>query len=272
MPTLQTNDVETWYERTGDGTPIVFVHGAWMDHRMWAPQVERLAENYEVVTYDIRGHGQTGGSAEERYTIELFAADLMALVDELGLDRPVICGLSLGGMIAQTYAVRYPSELRALVLADTAVSSRLTLSDTLQTILFPKGAMTATVRLLGPKRWVDVAFWLAKLTRGESWFGRDEHVQSYVRETMSAFTAEEYNKIFGAIYDFRTVDLGAIQVPTLVLNGEFESGSVFRHAATLERLVPDVETDVIPDAGHTSNMENPNRFNDAVLQFLEALS
>lgn len=272
MPTLQTNDIETYYERAGDGTPIVFVHGAWTDRRMWAPQVEALADGYEVVTYDVRGHGRTGGSAEGRYTVELFATGLVALVERLDLDRPFVCGLSLGGMITQTYAVRYPEQLRALVLADTAVSARLTLSDTLQTLVFPKWAMTGTIGLLGPKRWADIAFWLAKLTRGESWFGREEHVQSYVRDTMSAFTAEEYNKIFGAVYDFRMVDLGAIRVPTLVLNGEFESESVFRHTSTLERLIPDVETRVIPDAGHTSNMENPRAFNDAIVTFLEQLA
>lgn len=268
VPTLKTNDIETYYERTGTGTPIVFVHGGWMDHQMWDPQVEALADEYDVITYDIRGHGRTGRSAEKRYTIDLFAADLRALIEGLDIERPVVCGLSLGGMIAQAYAARYSETLRALILADTAVSARLTLSDTVQTLLFPKWAMTTTVRLLGPRRWVDSAFWIAKRTRGESWFGRDEHVQSYVRERMSAFTIEEYNKIFAAIYDFRMVDLGAIQVPTLVLNGEFESDSVFRHAETLEQRIPDVETHVIPDAGHTSNMENPDRFNEAIDRFL----
>jgi pimeloyl-ACP methyl ester carboxylesterase len=134
VPTLETNDIKTYYEDTGTGTPIVFVHGGWMDHRMWASQVEAFADEYEVITYDIRGHGRTGGSFEKRYTIELFAADLMALVEGLDIDCPVVCGLSLGGMIAQTYAVRYPEGLRALILADTAVSARLTLSDTLRDV------------------------------------------------------------------------------------------------------------------------------------------
>jgi pimeloyl-ACP methyl ester carboxylesterase len=251
--------------------PIVFIHGGWADHRMWEPQVEALAEDYEVITYDVRGHGRTGGSAEARYTVELFAADLRALIDGLGLDRPVVCGLSLGGMIAQTFAARYPEELRGVVLADTAVSARLTLTDTLQTVLFPRSAMAWTIRLLGPKRWVDLAFELAELTRGKSWFGRDERVRPYIRETMSAFGPEEYNKVLGAVYGFRMVDLEAIGVPTLVLNGEFESRSVFRHTEELERRIPDVETRVLPGTGHTSNMENPEAFNEALLDFLAPL-
>jgi hypothetical protein len=90
VPTIQTNDVETYYERRGEGPPIVFVHGAWVDHRLWTPQVEALGDDYEVIAYDVRGHGKTGGSEGRRYTIERFAADLKALVDALDLDRPTI--------------------------------------------------------------------------------------------------------------------------------------------------------------------------------------
>lgn len=78
--------------------------------------------------------------------------------------------------------------------------------------------MAWAVRLLGPKRWVDIVFRLAELTRSEDWFGRDEHVRSYVRETMFGFDTAEYNRILDAVYGFRMVDLEAITVPTLVLN------------------------------------------------------
>ncbi|WP_101296589.1 alpha/beta fold hydrolase [Halegenticoccus soli] len=272
MPTVRTNDVETYYERRGRGHPLVLVHGAWTDHRMWARQVETLADEYDVVAYDVRGHGRTGGSADQRYSVELLAADLKALVDALNLDRPYVCGLSLGGMIAQTYAVRYADRIGALVLADTAVSTRLTRRDAVLSLLLPKWATAAAVRLLGPERWVDVAFGIASLTRGADWFGRDERVRAYVRETMSGFDAREYNKVFGAVYDFRAVDLTAIEVPTLVVNGEFEDDAAFRHAEVIRRLVPDASTAVIPGAGHVSNMENPDAFDDAVRAFLSEAS
>ncbi|MCU4973984.1 alpha/beta hydrolase [Halobacteria archaeon AArc-m2/3/4] len=268
MPTVQTNEINTYYERHGEGKSLVCIHGAWTDRRMWKPQRDALSTKYEVITYDVRGHGRTGPSAERRYTIELFASDLRALVEELELDRPIICGLSLGGMIAQMYAVRYGDDLSALILADTAVSTMLTLRDKLTWLLFPSWAMRATVRLLGPPRYVDVAYWLAEATRGEDWFGRDEDVRSYVRETMSSFNTTEYNKIFRAIYDFRRVDLTSIQVPTLILNGEHESRSVFTHAAHMERAIPNVRSGIIPGAGHTSNLENPTRFNREVTDFL----
>lgn len=268
MPTAKTNDIETYYERHGKGRPLVCIHGAWTDHRLWNPQIDELSSDYEIVVYDVRGHGKTGPSAERRYTIDLFAADLNALVEELKLEQPIICGLSLGGMIAQTYAVRYGDSLRALVLADTAVSTTLTLRDKLTRLAFPGWAMRGTVRLLGPARYVNVAYWLAEVTRGEDWFGRDENVRSYVRETMSSFDTTEFNKVFRAIYDFRRVNLAAIQVPTLVLNGEYESRSVFAHTTHIEGMIPDVRTKVIPHAGHTSNMENSKTFTREVSDFL----
>ena len=272
MAYVETNEIKTYYERHGTGQPLICIHGAWTDYRLWKPQIDALSNEYELIVYDVRGHGKTGPSAQRRYTVELFASDLHALVEELGVTKPLICGLSLGGMIAQTYAVRYRNRLGALILADTAVSTMLTLRDKLTRLAFPGWAMRATVRLLGPARYVDVAYWLATVTRGEDWFGRDETVRAYVRETMSAFDTAEFNKIFRAIYDFRRVDLPAIQVPTLVLNGEFESQSVFTHTTHMERAIPDIRTAVLPDAGHTSNMENPDAFNRELLDFLSTVA
>jgi pimeloyl-ACP methyl ester carboxylesterase len=131
MPKIKTGDIQTYYESSGIGDPIVFIHGAWVNLKMWQPQVEYFSRSYRVITYDIRGHSETGGSARRRYSMELFADDLVALVDALKLDKPSICGISMGGMVAQAYAVKYRHQLRALVLADTAVSSALTPGDKL---------------------------------------------------------------------------------------------------------------------------------------------
>lgn len=273
MPRVRTNEIETYYESRGpeSARPVVFVHGAWVDLRMWAPQVEALSEDYRVISYDLRGHGRTGPSAERNYTVELLAADLRALVEALDLEHPVVCGLSLGGMVAQLYAVRY-GELSALVLADTAISTRLTRRDRLRSLLFPGWAMTGTVRLLGSERYVDWAFRLARLTRGVDWFGRDPEVRTYVRETMSAFDAATFNAVFDAIYGFRLTDLAVIEAPTLLLAGEFESRSVFEHAAYAERTIPDARSVVIPEASHVANLENPAAFTGELRVFLESLS
>ena len=86
MPTILTNGVETYYERRGSGPPVVFVHGAILDHSQWDPQTEELSDDYTVLAYDVRGHGRTGGSRRGSYSVELFADDLAALLDGLNRD------------------------------------------------------------------------------------------------------------------------------------------------------------------------------------------
>ena len=86
MPSIRTDDINTWYERKGKGYPIVFVHGAFVSSIMWDPQVDYYSQRgYETITYDIRGHGNTGGSPKKKYSVELFADDLHKLLETLGI-------------------------------------------------------------------------------------------------------------------------------------------------------------------------------------------
>jgi pimeloyl-ACP methyl ester carboxylesterase len=269
MPIAKARDIHTYHEVIGQGAPLVLVHGGFVDLRMWDPQVDHFSRTHRVIRYDLRGHGRTGPSERSAYSIHLFADDLVALLDHLGVDRATVCGVSLGGMIAQAFAVAYPDRLSALVLAGTAAASALTLGERLQRdLLFPRWALVSLIRLLGARRFVDFSFWLARVTRGERWFGHDEAVRDYVRQAMLRVPTAEYIKIYGAIYGFRLLDLSAIHAPTLILNGEHESASVFHHTRVLSRLISNAKSQVIPEAGHVLNMENPAAFNAAVSAFL----
>jgi pimeloyl-ACP methyl ester carboxylesterase len=269
MPTVKTGDIDTYYEIHGNGSPIVFVHGAWVDYQMWRPQIEYFSKDYKVIVYDVRGHGKTGGSSKKKYTIELFADDLERLITTLKINHPIICGLSMGGMIAQRYAVNRADDLLALILSDTALSTTLTLMDKItRYILAPKWMFLGFVRLMGVKRYANFANWFAKKSRGENWM-KDKDFIEYEKEQMMSFTVKEFNKIFSAIYDFKLQDLSRIQVPALLLNGEYESKSVFKHTEVAMELLPNSESDIIPGAGHASNAEKPDYFNKIVSDFLK---
>ena len=269
MATVNVNGLDHYYEVLGSGNPFVLIHGAFVDSHLWDPQFAHFSKRYRVVRYDLRGHGQTGPSDLATYTIDGFADDLEGLINELGLEQPIVCGMSLGGMIAQASAVRPMANLKALILADTAVSVSLTLSDKLQRyVLFPKWAMKLTITSLSARNFTRFSFWLAQVTRSGEWFGRDENTTEYVRSRMLQMSDSEYLKIYDAIYGFRLQPLEQIRAPTLVLNGEFESKAVFRHTEELLATVPQVESAIVPGAGHTSNMENPEAFNRLVEEFL----
>jgi len=270
MPEIKTNDIQTYYEINGNGFPVVFIHGGWVSHKMWKPQVDFLTNNFKVITYDVRGHGNTGGSSKKKYSMELFADDLSALISVLGITKPVICGISMGGMIAQSYAAKYLDNLKALILSDTAASSALTFGDRItKYLLAPEWLFLLLVKWLGVKRYADFAFWYAKKSRSEKWVGLDKSVLDYEKQEMIQFGTEEFNKIFSALYDFKLQELSNIKVRTLIINGEFESKAVFHHTDKLMSLIPYAKSVVIPNAGHTSNLENPQAFNAALEEFLK---
>ena len=268
MPTVRTGDVTTDYEDRGEGPPIVFVHGAILDHTQWWPQLDALSDEYRVVAYDVRGHGRTGGSAVDAYSIELLADDLAALIDALDFDDPVLCGLSTGGCIAQMYASRHPDALSGLVLASTFGPEYLTFGDRLQRgVVLP--ATIPPTRLVGYERVERVLTWLNETfgSRGSS--GDYENVQA-LRDRGERMTADEFAKTIRAVSRFHDteIDYANITVPTLVLYGENEPGFIQAHAARFADRLPDVEVRSVPNAGHASNMDNPDFYEDALREFL----
>jgi len=116
----KTNGIETNYELHGsEGAPwLVLSHSLACSVRMWDPQIEALKGSYRILAYDTRGHGASEAPPGP-YTLEMLADDLMALLDALGVKNPHYCGLSMGGMIGQTFALKYPGVFRTLMLADT---------------------------------------------------------------------------------------------------------------------------------------------------------
>jgi pimeloyl-ACP methyl ester carboxylesterase len=268
MSFIQTNDIQTFYDLRGSGPPLILLHGGFLDHRMWEPQIEVLASQHTVIAYDIRGHGQTTGSQTKNYTVALLVEDLHTLLQQLQVTRPALCGLSLGGMVAQAYSVTYPENVTRLILCDTAASTALSLSDKLQTYIFG-WPFVPFLQIFGAHRIVDMALWTAKYTRSEAWLGRNATVVAYVRNCMRSFDTQEMVKIYKLVLRFREQELAQITAPTLIMNGADESANVFRHTEYLRSHIANVQVVTIPNAGHVSNMENPEIFNEQLLSVLK---
>ena len=270
MPTVQTNGVATYYEQRGDGSPVVFVHGAVIDHSQWDPQVEALSGEYATYAYDVRGHGRTGGSDRKDYSVDLFADDLAAFVDDLAIERPVVCGHSMGGCIAQVYAARNPDRLSGLVLADTFTPRLLSRSEWVQRSLLLRAAVPP-VRLLGYERVERALVWLQeRLSPGAS--GDYEQVAA-LRDDAPTMATEEVAKVVHAVARFHetALDLSAVDVPALVLYGERDPAFLRRQASV---LAADLRASIlreVPGAGHASNLDEPELFNRALSGFLDDL-
>jgi pimeloyl-ACP methyl ester carboxylesterase len=119
MPVACVNDVDLHYEISGVGTPVVLVHGVGARLDNWEGVAARLAAHFQVIRFDLRGHGRSS-KVPGPYTLDLFTADLVGLMDHLGLPPCRVAGHSLGGLIAQNLAVRHPERVMALALLSTA--------------------------------------------------------------------------------------------------------------------------------------------------------
>ena len=266
MPTVQADDTETYYERRGDGPPIVFIHGALSDHTAADQQMEAFSEGYTAIAYDVRGHGRTTNPRNEPYSIDRLAEDLHAFITALGLDRPVICGVSMGGMIAQVYASRYPDQLSGLVLADTFTPVFVSRRDRIERNAL-MNAVIRLVRLVGYDRAKGLMTGFGRKLEGDNTTSlRTEAFPDM--ETVAAVNA------FKAIAAFHKteIDLASITVPTLILYGEHEPSVIRRHVPTLAAAIPTATVQEVPNAGHVSPWDNPEFFNRAVRDFVAQIS
>jgi 3-oxoadipate enol-lactonase len=269
MPEIKVNNLVHYYELAGEGNPLVFIHGAFADAKMWDPQWQSFSRQYRVLRYDLRGHGRTGTSTLERYSMATYANDLASLLEALDIQTPVLCGQSWGGSIAQVYAARQSRQPRALIMAGSMVAIDLTFKDkVLCNVLFPWWVMSAVIILLGVKNFTRFSMQLARLTMGKHWLSRDPAVRVYLEQCMYRMDSQEYQKIWQAIYGFHLSPLERITCPTLVLNGELEPKNTYQHTQAILQRVGRAETRIIPGAQHAMNLEEPGLFNEYVEEFL----
>jgi 3-oxoadipate enol-lactonase len=249
-PCLELN-----YHEQGSGEPLVFIHGLGGNATIWRFQLEALSHNYRVLALDLRGHGKSGYRAEEPVSIRAFADDVVALLAKLGLYQAHFCGLSLGGMIALEIFVRYPARVKSLILADT-------------TAHFPPPQTRE--ELLGHFDRLEMASWAALLA------GRilRRQAPSELRQEVTQMLATNQRALYRAGLiatfdsDYRWV-LPLLDLPTLILVGEEDRATPSRCAEYLQVNIPGSVLQVIPQAAHLSNLENPAVFNRQISAHLQ---
>ncbi|MFC6718194.1 alpha/beta fold hydrolase [Natrialbaceae archaeon GCM10025810] len=273
MATLELDDGSLWYETTGDedAPPLVFIHGGWMHGEAWRPQVDRFADEYRIVTLDVRGHGETGPTDRDRYSVDLFADDLERLLEHLEIDRPILCGLSLGSMIAQTYLDRHPDGTAGAVLGGAVRSlPPIDVPSGVKPFVSPMPALAATLSLTGPEATFRSMLGSIRASHGGPWLSVDPEVREAAIEDVGEMSAAEFRKIFGALYRYDPPDLSHVSTPTLVLYGDREYPLVKRQGQQVASFL-DGTVVPVPKAGHLVNEDNPTAFNEASSRFLAGL-
>lgn len=258
---IRTATLETNCEVSGprDAPVVLLSHALGTSLNLWDPQMAALEARFRVVRYDIRGHGESE-IPPAPYTLSALAADAVALLDALGVAKASFAGISLGGMIGQVLALRHPARVAHLILGDT--SARIPAEGT-QAIR----ERIAVARERGMEALVE-----ATLAR---WFtprflAAEGPGVAMIRRLFLRTPVEGYVGCAEAICDLDLLgELARIRVPTLVVVGEEDPGTPVAAARAIHERIPGSRLAVIPSASHLANVEQAERFNRLLLEFLE---
>lgn len=260
MPTLHINHTDLYYEITGDGSPVLFIHGLGSSSRDWEYQTPFFTKHYQVITFDLRGHGRSA-KPPGPYSMRLFAQDAAELIKSLSVAPVHVVGISLGGMIAFQLAVDHPELVKSIVVANSGPEVIVrTMKDRWQVFF-----RFAIIRLLGMRRMGEV---LSKRL-----FPRQEHAT--IRQIFVARWAENdpraYADTLRAIVGWSVTDqLHRIQAPALILTADGDYTPVSSKEAFLPKI-SGAKLVVIPNSHHATPVECPEAFNAAVLEFISEM-
>lgn len=261
MPNATINDFRIHYERGGTGPLLVLLHGIGSNARSWQHQLQGLADEYDVVAWDMRGYG-TSSDPVVQYTMADVASDLAGLLDHLGFEKGHIGGLSMGGVVAQEFYRRYPGRVRSLILADTNAGQGALAEEERQRRLDQR--LNGAAEPAGLARQRTPALLSAEAP---------PEVVAEAESVMAEIHPEGYRCAARAFAESDERDvLPLIDVPALVIWGECDTVCPRADADYLVENIKGAQFELIPGAGHLSNQENPGAFNDAVRRFLAGVS
>lgn len=242
------------YDDIGNGVPLLLIHAFPFDRTMWRAQVAGLQLYYRVIAPDLRGFGHSSEADSSAISMEQYAADLRALLDSLNVKQAVIGGLSMGGYIALAFMAQYPERVKGLVLANTralpdsdaARQTRHINAERLRAegLSFLVDAMAP--KMLGPTAKPDLTVTIR-----------------------SIMTRQRANGLASALLGMaarpdRTALLPTIKVPTLIITGSADVLISPADSEAMQRAIPNSTLVSLPDAGHLSNLDKADAFNDAL--------
>ena len=262
MERAKINGVEIAYELRGAGDPIVMIHGAQGDQSMFNGMAADFAGEYRVLTFDQRGSGLSG-KPDMPYSIAMLADDTAALMDHLRITRAHIIGVSMGGMIAQEFALRHPQKVRSLVLGCTTPGgpNSIRMGGDALTSAYSTRPMTAEER---GKALAEAAFTKGYLLK------HPEIIASMIESRRSRpIDNSAFPHRMKAAQEHNTYDrLGEIRSPTLVITGKDDALISWENSRILAERIKGAEQVILEPAGHCFWMEKPKESHDAIAGFV----
>jgi len=258
---IRTKTIEINYELSGKaGSPVVVLsHSLASSLLMWNPQMDALNPHFQVLRYDMRGHGKSGITSGP-YTLELLADDVVGLLDVLKIDRVHYVGLSIGGMIGQSLALNHAHRLRSLALCDTAAIIPAEAQPVWQERIdkaLSKGMEAQVDETM--ERWFTPSFLKQRPPMVE-----------IIRKEILATSVQGYIGCAEAIRKLNYLErLPKIKLPTLIMVGEDDPGTPVSASEAIHKRLSNSKLVILPSARHLSNIEQVKAFNEILLKFLK---
>jgi 3-oxoadipate enol-lactonase len=259
--TITANEISICYDDFGEGNiPIIFIHGFPFDKSMWEPQINFLKATHRVIAYDIRGYGKSS-TGNEQLSIELFADDLIKLMEALQIGKATICGLSMGGYILLNAIKKYPDRFESIILADTQCigdSAEAKEKRKKSISLIEEGGKSDFV-----KGFVNNIFCKETLNSNNQLVKK---IEKLILSTSSKTITGTLNAL--AMRPDMCFSLNDISIPTLILCGKED---IVTPPAQSEFMYTNISGSIlhfIKMAGHMSNLEQPELFNKHVANFV----
>jgi pimeloyl-ACP methyl ester carboxylesterase len=269
MPTIKTDDgITLYYEETGTGTPVVFVHEFAGDYRSWEPQVRALSRRYRCICYNARGFPPSDVPDDgASYSQDRSRDDVLAVLDGLGIDKAHIVGLSMGGFATLHFGLAYPQRALSLLVAGVGYGAE---RDQRERFRGEADVIAAKLRADG------MAAFAAKYSGGPTRVqfqnkdprGFDEFARMLAEHSAigSAHTQQQIQKERPSIYDLEP-QMRKLTVPTLIVTGD-EDWPCLTPNVFMKQVIPAAALAVIPNTGHTVNLEECELFNQTLATFL----
>lgn len=257
-----------YYERHGAGEPLLLVTGFTISAAVFDPILPLYSERFECLVYDNRGSGRSSTPLRPTSIPEM-AADAVQVLDELGIESAHVYGLSMGGMIAQEIALRFPDRVRGLILGGTTTGGPRAVIPSVRELGTLLRSMGVSARS-GGRPWTDSAVAGAVFSKAF----RDAHPER-TRELASHFTAHRARPHgiaghwWATVYHDTYARLPEIQAPTLVMHGELDEMAPIGTSRLLANRIPDAELVIIPESGHAYPLELPEESFAALTEWLD---
>ncbi len=242
---------------------IIFIHGFPFNKSMWNFQVEPLKDNYRLIMYDIRGHGNSD-AGNEVFSIDLFANDLIGLMDALKIDKAILCGLSMGGYIALNAMGKHHERFDALVLSDT------------QCIADTPEAKEKRMRAIESIKYTGVGKYAEESIKNffspESFLTRGKEIADVKEMIVKTSEQSLCNTLLALSVRKETCNiLPEIKVPVLIMVGNEDKITPPATARFMHEKIEGSFLKIIDHAGHLSNLENPGEFNVQLKKFVASV-